>query len=252
MSNRITQNVKCRLCKKSCDLIQSHIIPEYFYDTIYDDDHKLFMIPAKQNKRIDIEQKGIRERLLCNKCDNYFSPFENYGKSLIFGGKLNTKLIENTKDYLIVEGVDYCKFKLLQLSILWRASISKHPFFSIVDLGPHEAKIREMLFAADPGKYYEYGCIMFALLDGNEIWDMFSSPRKYYAENHRCYRFVFGGFAWNFVVSGNSNEISLKEFMLQENGRHPIIKQEVANTDFIQKEAKWIKARYKDMMRFVK
>jgi len=244
--------MKCRLCNKSENLIQSHIIPEYIYYTVYDDARKLFMISSDSNKRIKIEQKGIRERLLCKKCDNYFSPFENYGKSLLFGGKLNTSIFENTKDYLIVDGVDYTKFKLFQLSILWRAGISNHPFFSSVDLGPHEIKIREMLLKKYPGEPHEYGCIMFALLDEGEFWDMIGSPRKYYAENQRCYRFVFGGFAWNFIVSGNSADISLKDFMLQKNGRHAIIKQEVTNTDFIQKDAKWLRSRYKDMMRFMK
>jgi hypothetical protein len=41
---------------------------------------------------------------------------------------------------------------MFHLSLLWRMSVSKHPYFKEVSLGPHEEVLRRMLLEARPGE----------------------------------------------------------------------------------------------------
>ena len=41
---------------------------------------------------------------------------------------------------------------MFHLSLLWRMSVSKHPYFKEVSLGPHEEVLRRMLLEALPGE----------------------------------------------------------------------------------------------------
>jgi len=62
----------------------------------------------------------------------YFGQLEKY-VSQFFEGGLNLN-ISKAHFGLIIEDIDYTKFKLFQLSILWRAGISKDKHFSEIEL----------------------------------------------------------------------------------------------------------------------
>jgi hypothetical protein len=95
-------------------------------------------------------QGGLKEKLLCDSCENIFSNLENYVKNMLYGGIELTfhKIGPRTWS---VGGLDYIKFKLFQLSVLWRASVSTQEFFKSVNLGQkHESQIRKMLLDQEP------------------------------------------------------------------------------------------------------
>ena len=75
---------KCKLCLRESDLRYSHIIPEYFYKPMYDSKHRFMQISTVQEYPTTFLQKGVREYLLCNRCEEQFSKYEldvtcNYG-----------------------------------------------------------------------------------------------------------------------------------------------------------------------------
>lgn len=136
----------CALCLEESDLRQSHIIPEFMYKSLYDEInrfHVLSVIPEKSNWK---EQKGLRERLLCGKCEQKLSVWERYASLVLKGGIPLTHRREGSIIHL--SGVDYKQFKLFQLSILWRASVSTLQFFEKVQLGEHAEIIRQHLLAS--------------------------------------------------------------------------------------------------------
>ena len=133
----------CKLCLKQKKLQKSHIIPEFFYQPLYDNLHKFNVITTSSKEKNKPEQKGIRERLLCYDCEQLLSPNEDYVRRVIYGG---TEIkISRDGNNVIIWNTDYIKFKLSQLSLLWRSSVSKLKYFSNISLGPHEEKIRQML-----------------------------------------------------------------------------------------------------------
>lgn len=67
----------CKLCLEDHDLRRSHIIPEFLFRPLYDEKHRaLTFRPDVTGKRVI--QKGIRERLLCAKCESHLGKLESY------------------------------------------------------------------------------------------------------------------------------------------------------------------------------
>jgi hypothetical protein len=145
----------CRLCTTSQELCRSHILPEFLYQPLYDEKHR-FSILGLEGERY--AQRGLTEKLLCHHCEQHLTRYKKYAAE-IMSGRLGHRFHQRGA-YIIIEGVDYTRFKLFQLSVLWRASVSKLEFFKLVSLGPHEERLRQMLVGSDPGSPEEFGCVV--------------------------------------------------------------------------------------------
>ena len=66
---------------------------------------------------------------------------------------------------ITVQGINYPPFKLFHMSILFRASVSKLPTFSLVKRGPHEQELKEMLKSKTPGPPDKYPIFACAVMD---------------------------------------------------------------------------------------
>src|SRR5262245_18984532 len=149
----------CRLCCLTKPLLKrSHIIPDFMYKGLYDSKHRINKVaPAsllRGRPRIERPRTGEYEAdILCNTCDNnILGSYESYAQ-LLYERKrapanLITKEFTNSTGFSFTQlvNIDYTRFKLFLLSILWRASISSRPFFKEVKLGPYENNIRKMIF----------------------------------------------------------------------------------------------------------
>lgn len=207
----------CALCLKDASLRRSHIIPEFLYETLYDDKHRLqvlSIIPDQENWR---EQKGLREQLLCDECEQRLSVWERYASLVLKGGVPLTYRQEGNIVHL--SGIDYCQFKLFQLSVLWRAGVSSLPFFEKVKLGKHAETLRQLLLAGNPGSPERYGCFMFGLKYGDQAFTgVIMQPGKVRLHGHTAYRFVFGGFLWSMLVSNHNLGAPLNQCTLSATG----------------------------------
>jgi hypothetical protein len=126
--------VPCALCLQPLELQRSHIIPEFLYESLYDDKHRLqvlSVLPDEPNWR---EQRGLRERLLCADCEGRLSKWERYASLVLKGGLPITYRREG--NVVFISGLDYVQFKLFQLSVLWRAGASTLQFFEKVSPRP--------------------------------------------------------------------------------------------------------------------
>jgi hypothetical protein len=207
----------CALCLQEVELRRSHIIPEFLYETLYDNKHKfqvLSIIPKQSNWH---EQKGLREQLLCGACEQRFSVWERYASLVLKGGVTITCRTEG--NIVHIAGLDYVKFKLFQLSVLWRAGVSSLPFYAQVKLGRHAETLRLLLLAGDPGSSKRYGCVMFGLKHETQaLTDIMMQPEKVRLNGHTAYRFVFGGFLWAMLVSSHELGAPLNQCTLSATG----------------------------------
>ncbi len=151
----------CSLCKRTEDLQYSHIVSEFLYAPLYDPIHRFHMVPADPAEREILRQKGLREYLLCKECEQRLSRWENYTKAAFVEAK-GVQVIQR-QGAVAFSGLDYRKFKLFQLSLLWRMGVSKLDFFKAVALGPHEERIRLALLNEDPLLPDKYPCHMLAV-----------------------------------------------------------------------------------------
>lgn len=207
----------CALCLKPKELRNSHIIPEFLYESLYDDKHRMHVLSVIPEQLNSMKQKGLRERLLCDDCEQKLSPWERYASLVLKGGADLT--YRRDGNIVFVEGLNYLKFRLFHLSIIWRAGVSGLQFFEKVQLGGHAEILRQLLMAGDPGPPERYGCFMFGIRHENSAFtQVIMQPGKVRLYGHNGYRFMFGGFMWAFLVSSHDLHAPYTASLLRPNG----------------------------------
>ena len=228
----------CRLCKENKPLKKSHIFPEWLYKPLYNDRHQFYVLSTDENKRRSTRPKGIYEKLLCHDCEQRFSKWEGYAREIFYDHDLPLK-VEDTGKRFILSGLQYTPFKLFQISLIWRASITSRPEIHRINLGPHAERIRKMLLEDCPGDSYEYGSIlMLPSLDQEMMQQFLYSPERLPTklDGHTAYRAAFGGLFWLFIVSSHSGHLPQDMFLSKE-GRLPVHKVGMPIVKFMQKLA---------------
>ena len=224
----------CRLCLQEKPLADSHIIPEFLYKPLYDDKHQFKVVSTDAEVSDKSAQKGLREKLLCDDCEKRISKWENYTATFWNRKSQKPKHYDNA---LVFPGVDYEKFKLFEMSLIWRCSVSSRTEFRNLKLGipndkhslgytRHEERLRRMLLEENPGEPHEYGCAIFyspiltpRLKDG-----LINAGMKRW-QGHGLYRLFIQGTFWVYTISSHMQQFPFKGCFLQENGDLPIIKE---------------------------
>lgn len=206
----------CRLCRLTGKVVNSHILPEWLYASMYDPHHRFHEISTDPHTRNKYRQKGLREKLLCVGCEQKLSVWEEYAKRFLHGGAgLSWR---RDSGLLFINGVDYTKLKLFQLSVLWRASASTLPMFKGVHLNHDEDEIAKLLLRDDPGASNDYGCVLHVVLNqGVPLKDLIVEPHVAQAAGYLASSFVFGGLACVYFI-GRHIRPELSRFFVQENG----------------------------------
>jgi hypothetical protein len=146
----------CKLCLQQKKLCRSHILPEFLYKSLYDENHKYHVISNIPEKKNFKRQIGLWEFLLCKECEAILQKYEDYVYRL-----LNVHQIQGEKyrNAFVINNCDYHKLKLFQLSLLWRIGISERKeFYKIKIPEKHNNILRHLLLSDNPGNYYDYGC----------------------------------------------------------------------------------------------
>jgi hypothetical protein len=160
------------------------------YHGLFDDKHRIINTTSDTFTFKGYYQSGIHERnILCKSCDNeILGSLEKYASIILFGSKeICKENVEITKlvgqdglKVLHIESINYIKFKLFLLSILWRASISKHPFFKEIKLKEHEETLRFLIYNSSfiPENEYRVSLILFKDNLKEDIDKFISQPKQ--------------------------------------------------------------------------
>jgi hypothetical protein len=224
----------CRLCHQDYELCNSHIVPEFLYKTLYSKEKHRF-VQLSGSPKVRKWQKGFKEKMLCRNCEVKLNKWETYAAQVMMGG---TEIgFEKLKDAIIVRDVDYVKFKLFQLSIIWRAGASRLQQFSNVNLGLHEERLRCMIEKDDPGEPADYGCLkIFTPSYFDLISQMMMLAQETKFDGHRCYMFLMSGVTWVFFVSSHMRQLPHTEKMfLGLDGVLPVMIENAASKIFFEK-----------------
>jgi hypothetical protein len=159
------------------------------YRDLFDEKHRIVSTDIEKFEPQRYFQSGIYENnLFCKRCDNeILGSLEKYGSIVLFGSNNKSPQKVDIKRYISptgvpfmqIESINYQKFKLFLLSILWRASISKHEFFQNVRLGPYNEVLRKAIlnFENLPEEKFRI-CLIFFNDKLNEQIDKLISPPK--------------------------------------------------------------------------
>lgn len=222
----------CRLCLREHKLLKkSHIIPEFMYGGLFDDHHKLFKVrPAdyvKKAGRMERQASGEYEAgILCRSCDNVvIGKYESYART-VYSKAHSQLLLPDCKDltypggvrFRRCDGVEYCRFKLFLLSILWRASISMRPIFNETKVGSeHEEKLRLMILHGDAGQSHEYPILMISYLEEpTPLAQMVGQPGLTLLEGKPRFLFPIAGAVYLFHLDQDAVPERLRPFVLHD------------------------------------
>jgi len=207
----------CGLCKKPSTLSDSHIIPEFCYKPLYDEKHRARQVG--NTTKYKLLQKGLREKLLCQSCEQLLNDrYEKYFNKMWFVEKALPSKMKANDEYLL-ENIDYHKFKLFHLSILFRASISSLPEFNKISLGSREEILRRIIYHDIPttDKQYIILCHALTKADSSVQYGLITSPFEKQIYGYASYGFCFAGCVWYYIVN-NEETSKFSQFMLTSNG----------------------------------
>jgi hypothetical protein len=223
----------CRLCKENKKLInKSHIIPDFMYKGMFDNNHKLILQPFRQGsvEKWEIKKPSDGEYeggLLCYECDNTLLGhyYEDYASRAMYGGQLLENDCPIFQKCITLQGIgfikcerlNYHKYKLFLLSILWRASISTRPFFSEIKLDPiHEEEIRQMILTKNAGDVAKYPIFVSSYANNlNLPKQLIAQPRQIKTtEELQSYSFMINGYFYFFYL--NKSEAALPHYVTTE------------------------------------
>ncbi len=212
----------CALCLENKDLVKSHIIPNSFFKRIKPKGKatEINVYSAKPRRTV---QNSWYENLLCSDCETLLSEWERYSIGVIYtpevvgvkkeiGSKLGERWF----------GVDYKKFRLFQLSILFRSAVAKGSAYANVRLSEKElTQLRDSLVKSDPIEPHKYGCIVSVLLnpvDNKKLNKTVGSPSFDIRNGRKQFIFVFGGYIWEYRLPNLTYKDIKKGFFLNKNG----------------------------------
>jgi hypothetical protein len=219
-------------------LSKSHIIPDFMYQQLYTDGHKLFHFAPKKfvegDKRINTPSSGEYEsNILCTECDNkILGQYESYARPVLYGGTFDKNQFPDFKSYITSAGIKYTycrnlnykKMKLFFLSILWRAGVSNRPFFHEIQLGDDEPIIRKMILEGNPSSAEQYPAIVLTFLNDKSFSShLVSQPGKIPNDHDKRFVFIIDGMVYVFYLSRTVQDPILDEFVLKPNGDMKIL-----------------------------
>lgn len=226
--------MKCGLCLQEKDLCRSHIIPEFMYSGMYDDKGRMSMLSTKPGEKIRYRQKGAYEPLLCSECEGMLSKHEHYSRKVLFAkdGRIEVTKYPNGVG---LKGINYERFRLFLLSILWRASVAADVFFEGIHLPSQiEETLRSMIMKSDAGEPEDFGCVFcinrqLEHITGDAVFYPYTLAREGYVV---C-RFIMLGLFWNFFVPRAPDIMLQEELILSKDGVMAIAFEEKHSSEII-------------------
>lgn len=144
----------CAFCSNGTSFIKAHVIPEAFFRPLREDGETPLLVAGIRGEFPKRAPIGVYDReLLCSSCEAKFSPTDSYGADVLLGRFHHYFTpIRAGAEIVGYESSSVDKSRLLEflVSILWRASTSRSPFYSAVALGSHEPAAKASLFASPP------------------------------------------------------------------------------------------------------
>jgi hypothetical protein len=200
---------------------------------MYDPNHRFFAISCDPSVNDRLFQKGLREIMLCENCDNrILSAYGNYARRELHGGESIQTAVDGN-DFRIW-GLDYTRLRLFFLSLLWRMSVSTLPYFKEVSLGPHEEVLRRMLLEGRPGEPDQYGLLCVApVFDAQNVGDWMMPPDFVRMNGRRIYRCVIDGLLYCFFVGSSSLPRDLTERFIQKDSSWVIQREKIEKVRFL-------------------
>ena len=229
----MNQNAPCKLCGKTAKLLKkSHVIPNFMYNGIQDELNRMAIANLNSlDANPKFQQTGYFDKyVLCSKCDNeLIGKLERYVALVLFDRTSTEKLAfekaagPDEAKSIIIKNIDYARFKLCFLSILWRSHLSTNKFFRKVDLLENANVIRQMLLTNDPKDDTEFKISIVAVRNHEGLLRMVFEPAIVKIGNGYVAIFFINGIFYFIDLIPTSDFTLFKDHYLKQNGIHEVL-----------------------------
>ncbi len=151
--------MNCKFCNLNKSLVKSHIIPESFYRDIQLPNKPFKIYSAKEGVHTKRSQIGLYDpNILCSGCEGKFHLYDDYGTKVLLQSLLKIEYVKDNNEIIgyQIYDIDYKKFKLFIMSMLWRADISSKEELKAVHLGPYSKKLEDHIKFDNPGDMHDF------------------------------------------------------------------------------------------------
>lgn len=226
---------KCKLCLKSGELVDSHVIPAALHQDVQRE------LESKEPMRLVTERlpyeprspTGVYGQFLCRACKSSFHPFDEEGIRYIrlYREEENRNRPYGTGELAFETFTDYRKFKLWILSLVWRAHHCNHHFYHRIDLGLQESRIRNLIRESNPGDSRTYSVAASVFNEPLARWWIGDPhPEQYDGINHIRF-YIYGGFTFIIKIDLADSPEAIAPVILDENGVLPVIRRRISPSE---------------------
>jgi hypothetical protein len=219
----------CKGCGLEVKLIKAHAIPESFFVGLRDGQTPPRLMTDTsgvypQKSPIGVYDNGI----LCRSCEDRFQEVDDYGQNLLLKQEETHVELKHSSGVVgyQVENVNYNLLKLFFVSILCRASISNHAFYSKVNLGAFEADAKNLIWNSNPGAIDQFSFVLSKFTDrklGRSILD--PHRERWHGINYQ--RFYMYGYVLYIKVDRRPSPAILKPFEFNSDGTLYIVGRDI-------------------------
>ncbi|MCH8883903.1 MAG: hypothetical protein IIA41_10450, partial [SAR324 cluster bacterium] len=211
--------MNCQLCGSDRpQLASAQIVPDFMLKYIQDEESGRAVMRVyddASDQLLQVEEGGIEPdgELVCEACLATIGEWDRYADRLMYQD--SGLVIENmsvgdeesgtAEEAKVIRNVDYGRFKLFQLSLLWRMGASDVIPFEPIDIGIHRQRLAEMLRSREPGAPEDFPCVMATIAPGGVHFVDFFDVR-FWAERDAEARALAGLGATTVLISGPTAE----------------------------------------------
>ena len=209
--------MKCRLCQQRTDLIEAHIVPAGFFRRI-PSDHGPARILANNSEEFPKRAPvGVYDRnILCSLCEARFGPWDQHAQEVLTDD-IHNGVVRKVGDKIVgyeIQEYDYKLLKLFFISLAWRASVSTHPFYRRISLGPFEESARQLILKDQPGTEADFG-VTLARFD-TELWKVTFDPHPEKWSGINYVRFYLSGYVGYIKIDRRPAPKPMADFLLKD------------------------------------
>lgn len=179
--------------------MKAHVIPEAFFRELREGSQAPLLVSGSPSEYPSNSPIGIYDReILCGECEPKFGILDDYGIQILLRQLDQHFLPLVGRDGPVAfqaEGVNQEKLLKFLVSVLWRASVSRHRFYGRVDLGPYEPHAKQVLLDPHSPVPPQFGAVLSRWTAGDvtlakgglmdpfrERWDGINAYRFYFGE----------------------------------------------------------------------
>jgi hypothetical protein len=183
----------CPFCKNPGEKVDAHIIPKAFFEDIANDGNVLKQRALDNHaKRVPI---GIYDdQIWCKSCEVKYGKWDDFAIAILRTPIEEFSKLNNAYE-LQIDNLD--KLRLFFISLIWRASTSKHVFFDQVSLGGLADLAKTLLVSSSPGSIENFSTIITYSGDDDCL---IANPLDVRYSDVLFYRFYLGRFVAEIKV----------------------------------------------------